>query len=258
MIKLIAASRKRPGLTRADYQRYIEMCHGTIARENPYAIRRYVQNHVIDGAFGVLSDDTHQQTADRDGVVELFFDNFHDFITTLEPAEPSAASKDGKFFADEPNSITIVGEEYEIPVANPLATFNPGLGLAKAVGELKICQFIMRDDDVFAEDFHVLWRQAHDAALEAVPYAKKQLRRCAANRRSRLNDNDAAARKHFKMVNPPKYDLMVAHWYDTMEQAGAFREYNEALMAFAPKFANWSKSFFVYTKAITIIQNKAA
>ena len=59
-IKLMAASRKRPGLTRAEYQRYIEFYHGTIARQERFKIDSYVQNHVIDGAFGLLSDTDHQ------------------------------------------------------------------------------------------------------------------------------------------------------------------------------------------------------
>jgi hypothetical protein len=45
-IKLMAASRRRPGLTRAEYQRYIEFYHGTIARQERFFIQSYVQNHV--------------------------------------------------------------------------------------------------------------------------------------------------------------------------------------------------------------------
>ncbi len=89
-IKLMAASRRRPGLTRAEYQRYIEFYHGTIARQERFRIRSYVQNHVIDGAFGVLSDATHEQVCERDAVVELQFDTFPDMLATLEPATPSA------------------------------------------------------------------------------------------------------------------------------------------------------------------------
>jgi hypothetical protein len=35
-IKLMAASRRRPGLTRAEYQRYLEFVHGTIARRERF------------------------------------------------------------------------------------------------------------------------------------------------------------------------------------------------------------------------------
>jgi len=58
------------------------------------------------------------------------------------------------------------------------------------------------------------------------------------------------------MVDPPTYDLVVMHWFDTMEQVGAFRQYVEAMQnANTPKFADWSKSFFLYTKQIVIIRD---
>lgn len=257
-IKLMAASRRRPGLTRAEYQRYLEFYHGTIARRERFRIQSYVQNHVIDGAFGVLTDETHRQVADRDAVVELSFDNFPDMLATLEPATPSAASQDGRFFADECTNVIVMAEETEIPVANPVPAFNPGLGIVGGVGALKVLQFIMRDEDVYPEDYWATWRQAHEQALERAPYAREQLRRCVANRRCRINDNDGAARKHFKMVDPPVYDLVVAHWFDSMEQVGAFRQYNDALQSSSRSFADWSRSFYLYTRQVVIIRDTPA
>jgi hypothetical protein len=57
------------------------------------------------------------------------------------------------------------------------------------------------------------------------------------------------------MVDPPVYDLVVSQWFDTMEQAGAFRQYNEALQSYPKKFADWSRSFYVYVKQIVIIRD---
>jgi hypothetical protein len=255
-IKLMAASRRRPGLTRADYQRYLEFIHGTIARRERLKIDTYIQNHVIDGAFGVLGDSSHQQkVVERDAVVELYFNNFRDMLETLEPATPSAASQDGKFFADECTNIIVMAEEEEIPVPEPLPAFNPGLGIVQGVGALKVMQYIMREDTVYPEEYRMYWRQAHEAALDKAPHARAQLRRCVANWRSRANDNDGAARKHFKMVDPPVFDLVACHWFDTMEQAGAFRQYNEALQAYPIKFADWSRSFFLYVRQVVIIRD---
>ena len=131
-IKLMAASRRRPGLTRAEYFRYIEHYHGTVARLERFKIEKYIQNHVIDGAFGVISDaDGHQnKVADRDAVVELHFDSFRDMLATLEPegVTTSRANQDGRFFADEPTNIIVMAEETELPVSKPTPDFNPGLG----------------------------------------------------------------------------------------------------------------------------------
>lgn len=255
-IKMMAASRKRPGLTRAEYFRYIEHYHGTIAREEPSKIVTYIQNHVIDGAFGVLSDKTHQQVAERDCVVELAFENFRDMIMALDNpgGVPSKAAQDGKFFADEPTNIIVMAEETELPVAKPTPDFNPGLG-EPGNGALKVMQFVMRRPDIFPQDFHRLWRRAHDEALAASPYASDMFRKITVSKRSRVNDNDAAARAHFKMVDPPVYDLVVSFILDSIEQVGAFRQYFDAMTSSELEFADWSESFFLYVRQVRIIDD---
>jgi hypothetical protein len=256
-IKLMAASRRRPGLTRAEYFRYIEHYHGTVARLERFRIDRYIQNHVIDGAFGVLSDTSHKNKAtDREAVVELYFDEFRDMLATLEPqgVAQSRANQDGRFFADEPTNIIVMAEEVELPVANPMPKFNPGLG-EPGRGGVKVMQYIMRRPEVFPQDFHRLWRQAHDEALARSPYAKDMFRKVTLSKRSRVNDNDAAARAHFKMVDPPVYDLVVSITLDSMEQVGAFRQYFDAMVSSPLHFADWSQSFFLYVRPVRIIDD---
>ena len=259
-IKLMAASRRRPGLTRAEYFRYIEHYHGTVARVERFKIEKYIQNHVIDGAFGVLSDDSHQnRVTDRDAVVELHFDSFRDMLATLEPegVTQSRANQDGRFFADEANNVLVMAEEEELPVANPMPAFNPGLG-EPGHGALKVMQYVMRRPEVFPQDFHRLWRQAHGEALATSSYANEMFRKITVSRRSRVNDNDAAARAHFRMVDPPVYDLVVSITLDSMEQVGAFRQYFDAITKNALDFADWSQSFFLYVRPVRIIDDASA
>ncbi len=259
-IKLMAASRRRPGLTRAEYFRYIEHYHGTVARLERFKIDRYIQNHVIDGAFGVLSDTEHKnKTSDREAVVELHFGEFRDMLATLEPegVEQSRANQDGRFFADEPTNIIVMAEELELPVAHPRPQFNPGLGEPHQ-GAVKVMQYIMRRPDVFPNDYYRLWRQAHDEALAKSLYAQEMFRRIVMSKRIRVNDNDAAARAHFRMVDPPVYDMVVSFWLDSMEQVGAFRQYLDALQESQFEFADWSQSFFLYTRPVRIIDDAPA
>jgi hypothetical protein len=258
-IKLIAASRRRPGLTRAEYFRYVEHYHGTVARMERFKIDRYIQNHVIDGAFGVLTDPSHKNKAvDREGVVELHFSEFRDMLATLEPrgVTQSRANQDGKFFADEPTNIIVMAEEVELPVPSPRPKFNPGLG-EPGHGAVKVMQYIMRKPEVFPQDYYRLWRQAHDEAMVKSPYAREMFRKVVMNKRSRVNDNDAAARAHFRMVDPPVYDLVVSITLDSMEQVGAFRQYIDALLESGLDFADWSESFFLYTRPVRIIDDAA-
>jgi hypothetical protein len=256
-IKLMAVSRRRPGLTRAEYFRYIEHYHGTVARIERFKIDKYIQNHVLDGAFGVLSDtEHHNKVADRDGVVELHFSTFPDMIATLEPegVTQSRANQDGRFFADEPTNIIVMAEETELPVANPRPKFNPGLG-EPGQGALKVMQFIMRKPGVFPNDYDKLWQKAHDEALAASPYAQEQFRKIIVSKRSRANDNDAAARAHFRMVDPPVYDMVVSFWLDSIEAAGAFRQYVAAIQESPYEFADWSESFYLYVRPVRIIDD---
>lgn len=256
-IKLMAASHRRPGLTRAEYFRYIEHYHGTVARLERSTIDRYIQNHVIDGAFGVISDTCHKNaTTDREGVVELYFSEFRDMIESLDPqgVEQSRASQDGKFFADEPTNIIVMAEETELPVVNPRPGFNPGLG-EPGCGAVKVMHYIMRKPQIFPNDYHRLWRQAHDEAMAKSPYAQEMFRKIVLSRRSRVNDNDAAARAHFRMVDPPVYDMVVSITLDSMEQVGAFRQYLEAMLGSPLGFADWSQSFFLYVRPVRIIDD---
>jgi hypothetical protein len=113
----------------------------------------------------------------------------------------------------------------------------------------------MRRPEVFPNDYYKLWRQAHDEALAKSPYAQEMFRRIVVSKRSRVNDNDAAARAHFRMVDPPVYDMVVSFWVDSMEQVGAFRQYVEALQESPLDFADWSQSFFLYVRPVRIIDD---
>ena len=87
------------------------------------------------------------------------------------------------------------------------------------------------------------------------PYAEEMFRKVVISKRSRVNDNDAAARAHFRMVDPPVYDLVVSITLDSMEHVSAFRQYFDAMVESEPAFADWSESFFLYTKPVRIIDD---
>ena len=76
----------------------------------------------------------------------------------------------------------------------------------------------MRRPNVLPNDYYRLWRRAHDEALARSPYSREMFLRIVMNKRSRVNDNDAAARAHFRMVDPPVYDMIVCFWLDSMEE----------------------------------------
>jgi hypothetical protein len=83
MIKMMAAICRKPGMTHAEYVAYVQHEHGAISNENPVTLRRYVQNHVFDAAFGSGAEAVHVQTVARDSVTELFWDSPQDMAATF-------------------------------------------------------------------------------------------------------------------------------------------------------------------------------
>ncbi|MCX8021730.1 MAG: EthD domain-containing protein [Syntrophorhabdaceae bacterium] len=251
MPKVIACSRRRPGLTKADYFRYLQFIHGTISHKfSRPEMGWYTQNHVIDSAFGTTKDSTYGGIANRDAAVELSFASFPDlYACFMHPDVVKWVASDGKFFADEPNTIVMITEEYEKPVPNPLDTFNPGYGLASGVGAGKVMQFLRRAEGVFLDDFYQYWNEAHEYAMENAPYCRKELRRYVQSHRLAQSDNVKA---HFGTVNVPDYDGVASYWFDTPYHLSAFREYNEALMNYEKRWCDWSMSFYLFVKEVPI------
>ena len=62
-------------------------------------------------------------------------------------------------------------------------------------------------------------------------------------------------RDSFKMVDPPVYDLVVSFTLDSIEQAGAFRQYFDAISSSSLEFADWPQSFFLYVRPVRIIDD---
>lgn len=255
-IKMIAASRRRPGLSRSEYYRYLEHYHGAVAREEPKAIKKYIQYHVTDSTFGLISDARHHcKVPERDGVVELHFDTIAEMLATLSAGEQgSRASQDGQYFADEQNNITTMVEEYPVPVEHPMPAFNPGLG-EPGQGGLRVVQYLMRRPEIFWTDFLALWREVHQKAMLASPDARAMFRSIVLNLRSRANDNDTQARAHFKMVDPPQYEAVVVFTLDSIEQVYAFRQYFIELVEAGKGFVDFSESFYLYARPVRIIDN---
>jgi EthD domain-containing protein len=67
MVKLMAAVRRRDGLTHAEFCSYAVDVHARKVLAGHELPRRYVQNHVLDGSYGRLGP--------RDSVIELWFDD---------------------------------------------------------------------------------------------------------------------------------------------------------------------------------------
>ncbi len=120
MIKLTFCLRRRPDMTRQDFQRYWRGTHAALVAERAavLGIGRYIQVHTADlpGLHKSLRARNGGAPEPYDGVAELWFDSL-DNLGSDEPAKQQAAAEllaDERKFIDLPNSPMWFAEEHII------------------------------------------------------------------------------------------------------------------------------------------------
>jgi uncharacterized protein (TIGR02118 family) len=119
VIRLTYALRRRPELSREDFQRYWREEHAPLvrARADTLRIRRYVQAHTLSTPL----DDALRESRDGsfepfDGVAELWWDSVEDLAQAMATPEGVEASRElledeAKFIDLEVSPIWIAREE---------------------------------------------------------------------------------------------------------------------------------------------------
>ncbi len=120
MIKLVFALRRRPELSREEFQKYWLETHAPLVAERAdvLKIKRYVQVHTADlaGLHGAFQKRNGGAPAPFDGVAELWFDSLDD-MGGNDPAVRQAQAEllaDEANFIDLPNSPMWIAHENEI------------------------------------------------------------------------------------------------------------------------------------------------
>ena len=251
MIKMLAAICRKPGMTHAEYLAYVQQVHGAISNENPLTLRRYVQNHVFDAAFGSSAEVMHAQTVARDSVTELWWDSPQDMAANFAHEHVrTKVGPDATNFADASRTLSVVAMEAEQPVPMPGA--RPGACGAKVLHYLRMAQGLA------LPAFFERWAAAHERALAASPVAAAAVRRCVHNRQlSEFNPLLA----YFGGQDGPIYEGVASLWFDDTASVGAFRAYERALLAVNAEpdaaFYQPAQSFFVYATEVPIYERPA-
>ena len=248
MIKMMAAICRKPGMTHAEYVAYVQHVHGAISTENPLTLRRYVQNHVFDAAFGSSAEAVHSMTVARDSVTELWWDSAQDMGDNFAHEHVrTKVGPDAANFGDTSRTLSLVAVEAEQPVPNP----------GRACGA-KVLHYLRKADDLALPSFFERWARAHERALAAAPLAAAAMRRCVHNRQvSEFNPMLA----YFGAKDVPIYEGVASHWFDDIASIGAFRAYERALLAINAEpdavFYEPAQSFFVYATEVPIYERYA-
>lgn len=247
MLKMIAAVCRRPGMTHAEYLAYVHRIHGAISRENPVTLRRYVQNHTFDAAFGSAAEAEHRMPVSRDSVTELYWDSLASMGQTFAHEHVrNKVGPDARNFADQSVSLSLVAVEVEQPVADPLV----GAGA-------KVMHFLRATPGLALDEFFARWAAAHALVLQGETVAAATLRRCV---HSRQLPEANAMLAYFNAKDVPIYEGVASLWYDDPSSIGAFRAYERALLEINDRpetaFYQPAQSFFLYTTEQEILGNE--
>jgi len=108
MVKLVFPLRRRPDLSREEFQRYWRESHAPLVRSHAEAlrIRRYVQVHTTTTPLDdALRESRGAAVEPFDGVAELWWDSVDDLVAAQSSEAGAAAA--GELLADEANFIDL-------------------------------------------------------------------------------------------------------------------------------------------------------
>jgi uncharacterized protein (TIGR02118 family) len=119
MLKLVYCLRRKPDLSREEFQRYWKETHGPLVRERAAAlgIRRYIQVHTLDSPLNEAMRASRSSDPDiYDGVAELWWDDAESFGAGVSTPEGREAAKelreDEERFIDFSRSLSFVAQEH--------------------------------------------------------------------------------------------------------------------------------------------------
>jgi hypothetical protein len=242
MIKMMAVIRRRPGMTQQEYFPYIRDVHGEISKANPLTVRRYIQNHVFDGAFGTAGDCAYKIVFHRDSVTELWFDSFESMKETFaHPYVREKVGPDGANFSELGTALALLTRETEVSVPKP----GPD-------APIKVLYFLRKMPDLPLSEYFEHWRSAHESAMREQRTAAVGVRRCVLS--LQIPEGNPLL-VYFGGKDMPIYEGVASLWYEEKVALSAFREYQAALEAFNQQrpFFDPGQSFFLMAREVTII-----
>ncbi|KOX04518.1 hypothetical protein ADK65_05270 [Streptomyces sp. NRRL B-1140] len=244
MPTLIAAIRRRPGMTHRAFLHYLHHVHGSLAAANPLRIRRYVQNHVFDASFGSEGDLTYLTEFGRDSVTELHFEDMEALTATMsDPYSREVIAPDGPHFNDLPSALALL--------TRPAVLIAPPTSDA-GESHVKVLHFVHKPEGPGRDDVTGRWQAAHEKVLNAESQ-DKVLRGYIQHRQM---PGAERALRHFGAGDEPAYTGVAALYYDSPEEALThFPSYERSLRELSAEtgeFYDPSRSFALYGREVTI------
>lgn len=251
MIKMTILSRRRPGMTHAEFLSYNVDSHGPSVRSHPVTITHYMQHDVYDGAFGWTGDEEHAAVFGRDNLTELYFESRDTMDVFMnDPEMRQGALNDGVNYVDLATPVVMYAEDTEFPVEQD------------GGGRLKVFHFLKGRDGVAVPDFRARWQAAFEQAL-ADSGTAKQVRKAllsepaAASGGSAQDSSAPQTSIDGAMTAEASYHGYSTFWYDS-EGTGAvhFRAYVDAFTELTREWIDPSRSFFLLAREQLIFDHR--
>jgi uncharacterized protein (TIGR02118 family) len=96
VVKLSFCLRRRPELSRAEFQRYWRETHAPLVAKHAPAlrIRRYVQAHALDAEMNAALRASRGSPEEYDGVAELWWESLEDLAAAVQSPAGAAAGRE--------------------------------------------------------------------------------------------------------------------------------------------------------------------
>lgn len=187
MSKLNICAARRPGLTHAQYSRYVRDKHARLVLGTEPVARHmtaYIQQHVYDGSYGPDAPAWRY-----DSVSHIYAPSFEEQIAATATREyQEIIAPDEVRFADQRTPMFLRFEEE--PLALPF----------RGASSLRLLHYLRAKVGVDPEDLHVRWAAAHASLLAEMPVLLDGVRRAVLNKSLPLPMQGAPAPAYSGMV----------------------------------------------------------
>lgn len=120
MIKFVMCLRRRPDLSREQFQDYWLNQHGQLFAKfaDSYRTKRYIQDHTLDTPLNKAIQDSRGMAEPYDGVAVVWFESEEDLVEAMNSPEGQKLSalllEDEANFVDHAHSTAFIAVEHEI------------------------------------------------------------------------------------------------------------------------------------------------
>ena len=225
-------------MTRVEFRRYAKDVHGPLVVRDPDnigVIRKYVQNHVFDAAYGSATDRRYPPVSERDVITELWFDSAEKIQQSRStPMYRETIGPDEANFADESTVLALVVREEGIAVPWP------------RVARIKVFHYLKQAASVSNEEFVRHWREAHASIMTESTEVRGAL--------AGYVQNHVLPNSQGEANDGTRYGIAMM-WLESRYALATFYDYRKRLETFAARTAGFmdpSQSFFVFTEEFAL------